>query len=194
MATCERRLARSAPMSKNEKQDEAAASKFGKDRILADLFRKEAGRIARYIRGRIGRTDDVQDLVQEAFARLATAGPAILSDRPEAYLQRIARNLVVDLFRSGEGRRAQLQVPVEEALFVSTAPEQEWAIEADDVRRRFVAALDGLAPRTREIFLMHRTDGLTYEEIGRQLELTTKGVEYHMAKALSHLHQEFYSE
>ena len=110
----------------------ALLSPLARARLLEQLFRSESRGLARYLRSRIGRDDDVQDLVQETFARLAAAKPCALTDRPQAYLQRIARNLLVDRFRRGERQLASFHVPVEEALALSSAPQQEWALEARD--------------------------------------------------------------
>ena len=44
-----------------------------------------------------------------------------------------------------------------------------------------------LRPRTREIFMAHRIDGMTYAEIAERTGLTVKGVEKQMSKALAQL-------
>ncbi|WP_454887651.1 RNA polymerase sigma factor [Sphingomonas oryzagri] len=162
--------------------------------ILDRLFRSEAPGLARFLKSRIGRHEDIHDLVQDAFAHMASARASAYTDKPEAYLQRIARNLLYDRSRRTDIRLAGLHVPVEEALSVSTSADQGWAIEADDARKRYLAALDELPSRTREIFLLNRADGLTYHEIAERLGVTNKGIEYHMARALAHLHRTFYGE
>jgi RNA polymerase sigma-70 factor (ECF subfamily) len=48
---------------------------------------------------------------------------------------------------------------------------------------KVMAALDSLGPRTREIFLLHRLDGLKYREIAARLDITVSAVEKHIAKA-----------
>ncbi|WP_176482834.1 sigma-70 family RNA polymerase sigma factor [Sphingobium sp. D43FB] len=161
-------------------------------RILERLFRSEAPGLARFVRSRIGRTEDVHDLVQEAFVSLAAARPQILLERPEAYLQRVTRNLVFERFRRGARPGQLVQADLDEALGVAVPPEQEWALEADDATSRYVAVLDTLGPQTREIFLLHRVDGLTYGEIADRVNLSIKSVEYHMGRALARLHQAFY--
>lgn len=50
--------------------------------------------------------------------------------------------------------------------------------------RRVGEALGRLKPKTRDIFLMHRIDGLTYEEIASHMGMSVKGVEKQIAKAL----------
>ena len=42
-----------------------------------------------------------------------------------------------------------------------------------------------LRPITREIFMAHRLDGLSYAEIADRTGLSVKGVEKHMSKAIA---------
>ena len=60
-------------------------------------------------------------------------------------------------------------------------------LEARDQLERLQSALTRLSPRTREIFLAHRLDGLSYKDIATQTGLSIKGVEWHMTKAIAHL-------
>lgn len=163
-----------------------------RQRILDRLFRSESPGLARFVRSRLGRDEEVQDLVQEAFACLAAARPSVLHERPEAYLQRIARNLLFTRYRRSATRRTMRHVDLDEAMTVSVPPDQEWAIEADDAQRRYLAVLNDLAPQTREIFLLHRIDGRSYTQIAEHMGLSVKTIEYHMSRALAHLHQAFY--
>jgi RNA polymerase sigma factor (sigma-70 family) len=185
-----------SPMSASDDSDVAGrdAVQGRRSRILERLFRSEAPGLARFVRSRIGREEEVHDLVQEAFVCLAAARPQILLERPEAYLQRIARNLVFDRYRRTDPLRRPTHVAIDEAVSVAIPPEQEWAIEADDARSRYIAVLDTLAPRTREIFLLNRVDGVSYGDIAQRLGLTSKAIEYHMSRALAQLHQAFYGQ
>src|SRR3546814_15960681 len=60
-------------------------------------------------------------------------------------------------------------------------------VEARDVLNRVGAAMARLSPKTREIFMAHRLDGLSYKEIGEKTGLSVKGVEWHMSKAIAHI-------
>lgn len=59
-----------------------------------------------------------------------------------------------------------------------------------ELAQRMEAAIRRMPPRTRTIFLAHRLDGLTYEEIGRRTGLTVHQVERHMASAITKLDRE----
>jgi len=63
-------------------------------------------------------------------------------------------------------------------------PDPHAALEARDTIRRLADAVARLKPKTRTIFLMHRIDGLSYEEIAAAQGMSVKGVEKQMAKAL----------
>lgn len=54
-----------------------------------------------------------------------------------------------------------------------------------DMLGRFEAALGGMPPNRRQIFLAKRLDGMSYREIADVTGLTVCQVERHMAKALA---------
>ncbi|PSJ42168.1 RNA polymerase sigma factor [Allosphingosinicella deserti] len=155
---------------------------------LGDLYHREAPRLLRYFARRADR-QDVNDLVQESFTLLAraAAGPDQSIERPEAYLNRIAANLLRSRAKSALQRSLARHVPAEDALLV--APDAVTALEARDTLNRLQAALMRLSPKTRAIFLAHRLEGLSYNEIATTMALSVKGVEWHMSKALTHLNR-----
>jgi RNA polymerase sigma-70 factor (ECF subfamily) len=69
----------------------------------------------------------------------------------------------------------------------SVAPEQEDALEVEDLHRQYRDAVQHLTPRTREVFILHRVDELTYTEIAARLGISVSTVEYHIMRALVHL-------
>jgi RNA polymerase sigma-70 factor (ECF subfamily) len=60
-------------------------------------------------------------------------------------------------------------------------------LEHRDTLRRLEAAMLRLKPKTREIFLAKRLDGMSYAEIAERTGLSVKGVEKHMSKAIAML-------
>jgi len=147
------------------------------------LYRREATRLARFFRRR--RTaEEPQDLVHDAFVRLLSAATTRpVPERPAAYLQRIARNLLVDCARRAAVRGETVSLQADSAA-LAHAPEQTHAIEVEDVRRQYRAAVDALPPRTREVFLLHRVEDLTYRQIAERLGIGIRTVEWHIAEAL----------
>jgi RNA polymerase sigma factor (sigma-70 family) len=60
-------------------------------------------------------------------------------------------------------------------------------LEARDSLRRLETAMIRLKPRSRDIFLAHRLDGMTYLEIAEKTGLSVKRVEKIMSKTIGQL-------
>ncbi len=52
------------------------------------------------------------------------------------------------------------------------------------MRERYRLAIDGLPPRTKEVYLLHRVEELGYRQIAEQLGISTRTVEWHVAEAI----------
>jgi RNA polymerase sigma factor (sigma-70 family) len=140
------------------------------------------GKLRRLLRSR-GRTrDQADDLIQEAFVRLQTYCQDRAVDKPEAFLVRTTLNLLVD-----ESRRAAVESGPARALEGITLADpypvpEELLIEREEVDW-LTRGLEELSPRVREVFLLNRIEGYSYPQIARQLGLSPRTVEKHVAKA-----------
>lgn len=151
---------------------------------LDKAYREEQARLKRYFDWKAG-PDSSADLVQDVFVRALGRGQTERLENPAGYLWRIAQNLVIDTLRVRK-RRGPL-VEFDETQHSPDLADQAAILEAAQLQLRYEAAMAALPKRTRDIFLMHRVDELTYQEIAVATDLTTAGVEYHMSKALAHL-------
>jgi RNA polymerase sigma factor (sigma-70 family) len=157
------------------------------DGFLSDLYRNESPKLIRILSRQTRNSDDAHDLVQDVFCRFARMRgqwPANLA-RPQAYLRRIATNLLKDRAKAAFRHSATLHVVADEHSLPGL--DQNRLLESRDMLRRIDAAMMHLRPKTREIFMAHRIDGLTYAEIAERTGLSVKGVEKQMSKALVHL-------
>ncbi|OYU28010.1 MAG: RNA polymerase subunit sigma-24 [Burkholderiales bacterium PBB2] len=144
---------------------------------LPPIFKRVKAALTR--RGRSA--DDADDLVQEAWVRLACYEREQVVDAPEAFLMRTALNLSIDAHRSSVSHGDQLMV--DEVALLDTAPGTEAIVLARERMARFSLGLGRLTEKTRDIFLSHRIDGLTYQEIAQNHGLSISTVEKHVAKA-----------
>lgn len=154
---------------------------------LGELYRTESQGLVRLVTRRIGNPDDSRDVVQDVFVRLARLGDdwTGMIERPQAYARRIAANLVRDRAKSASRRSASLHLVADEELLAGPDPVDQ--LESRDLLRRLEVAMLRLRPKTREIFMAHRVEGLTYAQIAERTGLSVKGVEKQMSKALRHL-------
>ena len=151
------------------------------------LFRTQAPKLLRRFARRADR-NDAQDLVQDCFVLLARmpleAREAIVA--PEAHLHAVSQNVLRNRARAAFHRSVVVQdsEAADRASIDITAN-----LEARDMLKRLDAAMVKLDPKTREIFMALRLDGVTYAEMAERMGLSVKGVEWHMSKALAVLHR-----
>jgi RNA polymerase sigma factor (sigma-70 family) len=151
---------------------------------LDALFRDESPALMRYFRSKLRYREDAADLLQEVFARASRLSICDF-DNPAAYLQRIASNLVFDQKRVVAHRQAH--VPADDVHLLDPSPSPLSQLEAKEMLARLDAALARLRPKTRQVFLLSRVEGLTYPKIAERLGVSVSAVEKHMMIAIAHL-------
>ena len=131
---------------------------------------------------RRGRTvHDADDLVQEAWVRLACYEREQLVDKPEAFLMRTALNLSIDAHRARVTRGEE--VLLDEVVLIDATPTSEAVVLARERVARLSDCLGRLNEKTRDIFLAHRVDCMSYQQIAQRHQLSVSTVEKHIAKA-----------
>jgi RNA polymerase sigma-70 factor (ECF subfamily) len=151
-----------------------------------ELYREHSSSLIRHLARRTGSSEVARELAHETFVRLLRMAPGSLAriERPEAFIRRVSTNLLRDWGRAkalGERSAPGLELTTEHWL------DQVAVLESRDRLRRLERAIAKLKPRTREIFLAHRIDGLTYAEIAARTGLSVKGVEKQMSKAIANI-------
>ena len=130
-------------------------------------------------------THDADDLVQEAWVRLASYAQEHVVVKPEAFLMRAALNLSIDSHRARATRGEE--VVIDAVVLVDCAPSAEVTLLARERTDRLIVCVGRLGQKTREIFLAHRFEDLTYQEIAQRHQLSISTVEKHIAKATMQL-------
>ena len=177
---------RLVPGASEELSREDCVGRPVEDGSLAELYRVESPRLVRLLSRQTSNTDDAHDIVQDVFYRLARLrGQGSVLERPQAYLRRIASNLLKDRAKAAARHSVALHVVADDETLPGLDP--HGLLESRDMLNRLEAAMMRLRPKTREIFVAHRVEGLTYAEIADRTGLSVKGVEKQMSKALVQL-------
>jgi RNA polymerase sigma-70 factor (ECF subfamily) len=112
---------------------------------------------------------DADDLTQATVERaLRSKSQWQPGTRLDSWLYRIMRNLWIDTVR-GRRRKEDLQVPVEEAEWISTDPRQ--AMEAAIDLKTAMAAMQRLPEDQREVVALILVEGFGYRECSEILGL-----------------------
>lgn len=160
-----------------------------RERRLIDLFHAEAPWLIRFFRRRVGLREEADDLAQESLLRFLRAAPTTEMATPQAYLRRIATNLLRDRAERGSTRLAEISVPLVEGLDKPADFDPHRELEAREELAHYDKVLRQLKPRTLEVFLLSRVDGYTYKEIAGRLGISQWSVKRHMLKAIAHIDQ-----
>lgn len=132
-----------------------------------------------------GKTN-VEDLTQEVFTRALGALPRFNgSYRLEAWLLRIARNLVIDDVR----KRVRLPEPTDptELMGLGATPSQNddvWEVVCHHVDASVVnLALSRLPARQRTVLVLRELEGMSYAHIAKVVGINARGVESALRRA-----------
>jgi RNA polymerase sigma factor (sigma-70 family) len=149
--------------------------------------------LVRFLTARLGQAPAAEDIYQEIFIRLKNGQLPEDVGNTRAFIYRMAYNLANDLRRTGQRRAARdgawfnvaTQTMGPEA--VSDHPDADDAIDAKRKLDALLAGVAELPAKCREVFTLHRLQGLSHRDIAAHLGITTKTVEKHMTTALKHL-------
>ncbi len=157
----------------------------GTSNRLAEWFYEWRQPLRRFLlRRRAGSAADIEDIAQEVFLRLLRYDRSDLIDHPQAYLYKIAANVSAEwAARSSRSlpHSAEWLVELVDALSPETVA-GHGAAEAE--LQRAIAALPS---RQREIVRLHFGEGMTHEDITKQLGLTRRMVKRDLARAYAAL-------
>jgi len=132
--------------------------------------------------------EDIDDVLQEAYARLWSAAADFSRIRNgRAYFYTIVRRLLLE-----QARRARI-IPMErigeiESLhIISSEPGPERLTSARQVLEHVRRIVANLPPRCRRAFELQNFAGLSQREIAHSMGISEKTVEIHLAKAFTRI-------
>lgn len=141
--------------------------------------------LLRFLGRKLGDAHDAADVAQEAYARVLDRNANGAIAQPRAFLFRAALNLCTDLHRS---RRAAPTLPLDATAdaVMCEAPLQDELLYRRQQLMRLERALHELPSACRRAFLMRQVDGMSHNEIARNLGISTDMVNKHLTRALRH--------
>lgn len=143
---------------------------------MADTVIPHEGAVRSWLgRARVSQ-EDIDDIVQEAYCRLASLDRVDHIDRPDAYFFSIVRNLLLRRIKRTRIVSIEMIAEIESyAIDDSPSPEREAAGRLDYARLQAVMA--GLPDRCRRIVEMRKIEGLSQKEIARRIGVSESVVE-----------------
>ena len=164
------------------------------DRLLAEAIQRDEPRLRSFIRKRVLDMQDAEDVLQDVFYELIQAYRLMKpAEQVTAWLYRVARNRIVDLFRRkktvslNEPTGEDWDAPSLEDLLPSAdaGPEAVYAREllfeaADE-------ALEELPENQREVFIAHEFLGKSFKELAAETGVSVNTLLSRKRYAVLHL-------
>jgi RNA polymerase sigma factor (sigma-70 family) len=149
---------------------------------LAQIVAAQGPRLRTFVRRQIRDWAEADDIVQDAFAELASMyGLTKPIEHVAAWLTRVVRHRIIDryrarareatLFEPAGGRGPESEGEPERMVDSWMAPAREGpegVYFREQVIDELAAALEELPPEQREIFVAHEFDGKTFKELAAE--------------------------
>jgi RNA polymerase sigma factor (sigma-70 family) len=172
------------------------------DQQISEAIERERPRLRNFIRRRVPDRSDAEDILQEVFSELVEAYRMMKPlEQVTAWLFRVARNRITDLFRrkkreastepvvtteDGETLRWEDLLPAPDA-----GPESAYARSV--LLEELDAALDELPEEQREVFVAHEFLGYSFKELAEQTGVRVNTLLSRKRYAVLHLRERLQS-
>jgi RNA polymerase sigma factor (sigma-70 family) len=172
------------------------------DQQISEAIERERPRLRNFIRRRVPDQSDAEDILQEVFFELVEAYRMMKPlEQVTAWLFRVARNRITDLFRSKK-REASTEPAVTtedgetlqwEDLLPAPDAGPESAYARSVLLEEMDAALDELPEEQREVFVAHEFLGYSFEELAEQTGVSVNTLLSRKHYAVLHLRERLQS-
>lgn len=145
------------------------------DRLIAEVVRRDEPRLRSFIRRRISDIADAEDVLQDVFSELVSMYRMMRpAEETTAWLFRVARNRITDLFR--RRKLSSLSDPAGDENDARTLedllPSPDAGPDAEFARSVLMEALedalDELPETQRHVFVAHELLGKSFKEISEE--------------------------
>jgi RNA polymerase sigma factor (sigma-70 family) len=152
-------------------------------RWFAEHVQPHEGALRGYLHGRV-MPSDVDDLVQETYARLLRARERGPIESPRGLLFATARNAARDLLRRRAVANTFPITEIEDSRVFADAPDAAETASRRQEEDLLADAIAALPPRCREILLLRKFENLSQREIAARLGIAEHTVEAQLTKAV----------
>jgi RNA polymerase sigma factor (sigma-70 family) len=166
---------------------------------IAEAIEQERSRLRNFIRKRVANRADAEDILQDVFYELVEAYRLTKPvEVVSAWLFRVARNRIIDLFR-----RREPEAWINDALAVAEDGEEltledllpspdagpEAAYTRSVLLDEIESALDELPSEQRDVFVAHELEGRSFKELASETGLSLNTLLSRKRYAVLHLRQ-----
>ena len=140
-----------------------------RDRRITEVVGREGSRLRRFIRRRVPDPRDAEDILQDVLYRLVEANRLLMPiEHVTAWLFRVARNRIVDFFRTRRPDAAGEELAELEDLLPSPDAGPDAVYARGLLVDELTTALEELPKEQRDVFIAHELEGKSFKDMSRE--------------------------
>jgi RNA polymerase sigma-70 factor (ECF subfamily) len=169
-----------------EHPEQASAASQSAAEVISHLFREHNRMLVGYLTARLRSVHEAKEVAQEAYVRLLQlqnpGAPSLL----RAYLFKTATHLAIDRLRHRVVQQSAEQGELFDGLIGGACADDDPAeqLEARERTEHLLGFLQELPAKCREVFELHRLEGLTQHEVGVRLGISERMVRRYITYAM----------
>lgn len=164
--------------------DQVSASGASVSRWFAEEVQPHESALRSYIRRVFPALPDIDDLVQESYARLIRARDAGRVAYAKAFLFTTARNAALDLFRRRQVVEIEGVADLDQLGVAEDRPSAHEAINRQQELELLAEAVRQLPGRCREVLTLRLLYGYSHKQIAAELGISAHTVKAQLAKGM----------
>ncbi|TWB33653.1 RNA polymerase sigma-70 factor (ECF subfamily) [Nitrospirillum viridazoti] len=134
---------------------------------------------------------DIDDVVQETYAILATKATVDTINDPKTYAFQVAYSVILQQLRHSRVVPITAVADIGTLETVMDEPSPEDTVLARFELEQVQRAIEALPRKTRAAFVMRRVEGLSQQEIARRMNLSEHTIQKHVARGIKLLLAQF---
>lgn len=159
-----------------------------RDREFDELYLEFSDKIYKYFYWQTHDAYLAEDFTGEVFAKVWKNWKSFKPDFSQAFLYRVARNLLIDYWRKNKDRKElSLEASVEEGIEPSYDQDLIEKMQNDDEIKKLREAIKLLPDNLREVIVLRFIEELSAKEVGEILNTTEVNVRVLQYRALQKL-------
>jgi RNA polymerase sigma factor (sigma-70 family) len=170
------------------------------DQLISEALERDQPRLRNFIRKHVTDTSEAEDILQDVFYELLEAYRLMKPvEHVTAWLFRVAKNRIIDLFRNKKPSSLNNPVAAEEDgdTLEDLLPSEDAGPEAAYARNLLLdaldEALDELPATQRDVFVAHELMGRSFKDISAETGLSVNTLLSRKHYAVLHLRQSLQS-
>ena len=143
------------------------------EKVIEQTFKKEKGRLLKFIRSKIYIEEDVEDILQEVFYKAIINSNVLESiDNLIGWFYTVTKNKIIDFYRKKRAPTVSINNNENNLILEELIEDTVTDIEDDYIKSvvydEIFEAINNLSIEQREVFIANEIEGKSFKELSKE--------------------------